>query len=239
MNTEATSHLDDERCADLVLGLLKDTDRRAAVEHAARCLDCAARLRSHVAAAVRAAADEPAASGAGLREPEAGRVVVLPRTARRGWLLLPAAAALVVVSLWLPRAGGPGRSGAGEWLPPPGEAVLARGEAPLDGHLAAGFAAYARRELAAVERELSAVQAEGGAEQARRLYLAHALLARGEHARALELLRSLDFRELPLGVSRAAAGLLARALRAGGAQAAADSLERRLRETPAWVPVRP
>lgn len=230
MTIERDLHLDDDRCAEIALSLSPERERVTALAHAARCEACAERLRSHVAASVRARADEPHAQV---------RALVPARRPRRSWLLLPAAAALVAASVWLPRAIGPRTTREASRLPSPTEALLPRGVAPLDPRLAAGFDAHARGDLEGAVRELSAAKAEGGAEQARRLYLADALLARGEHEQALVLLRSLEFTSLPVRVSREAAALLARALRASGARARADSLERRLRETPEWVPVHP
>lgn len=241
MAADTTAHLDDDRCAELALSLLSGDDRRDALAHAAACEPCAVRLRSHVAAAVRATADVPAARRAAAAPARLPAPASRPsgRRARLAWRMLPAAAAIALASLLLPRGTAPPRGGEGPWLPAPVEALVPRGESPLDPHLAAGFEAYARRDLATVARELGAVRAQGGAEQARRLYLAHAQLARGEHDAALALLRSVAFEELPLAVAREALALLVRALRAAGETAEADSLERRLRETPAWVPVRP
>jgi hypothetical protein len=82
-------------------------------------------------------------------------------------------------------------------------------------------------------------RAEGPAEQARLVYLAHAWLELGEPGRAVPLLRSVDFVQLPAGLSREAASMLARALRASGRVAEADTLENVLRRTPEWVPFRP
>lgn len=228
--SERDRHLDDARCADLVLGLLATAERERALRHAERCTPCATRLRAHVSATFRARADQP------------GAVLAIPRPrAARGWvfgLAGGAAAVLVGVVLLMSRpASRP--SAATHWLSTPSEGTLMRTGQPADPRLSAGFAAYARRDLAAAERDLEAAHASEGAEQARRLYLAHVLLLREDSRGALALLRSLDYTDLPATVSRDAVALLAQALRAEGSIGSADSLEHALRQTPEWVPVLP
>jgi hypothetical protein len=109
----------------------------------------------------------------------------------------------------------------------------------MDARLEAGLAAYARHDLVTAERELTAARASDGAEQARRLYLAHVKLLRHDPSGALALLRSLEYIELPAAVSRDAVRLLAQALRAEGEAASADSLDRALEHSPEWAPVLP
>src|SRR5207245_2253540 len=101
----------------------------------------------------------------------AGAVRRLPPT----WTLataLAAAAALVLLMGW-PR--GTERIGLRptSWLAMPTDGVLLREGEAEDPHLAAGFAAYARHDLAGARRELEAAHASETAEQARRVYLAH------------------------------------------------------------------
>lgn len=232
MTTALDLHLHEDRCAELVLGLVGEAERETAIAHAERCDACARRLRAHVAAQARMLADRPAPLSAVAPRP----IHRIPRL--RYWL--PAAAALAVVSVLLVQRLGP-QAPAPEtrWLPALGEPQLLRGATPADPHLAAGLEAYAARDLETTARELAAARAEGPAEQARRVYLAHAWLELGEPERALPLLQSVRFLELPGPVSREAVVLLARALRATGHAAEADSLERLLHRTPDWVPVRP
>lgn len=232
MTIDLDLHLDEDRCAELVLGLLGADEREAAIAHAERCEACALRLRAHVAAQARMLADQPDALST--RAPRA--ILRLPRA--RYWL--PAAAALALVSVLLARSlAPPAPAPESGWLPALGEPHLLRGERPIDPHLAAGMKAYVDRDLEVAARELGSARAEGPAEQARRVYLAHAWLELGEPERALPLLRSVNFTELPAAVSREAVGLFARALRATGHAADADSLERLLHRTPEWIPVRP
>jgi len=226
----AGSHVDDARCADLVLGLLSHAERRDAIAHATLCEECALRLREHVAAAVRAAD-----AGAARRGP--ARIARL----RPAWIVpsaLAAAAAVLALVVLGPHAA---RRPAGPepWLLTSADGVLLREGEAEDPHLARGFAAYARHDLAAARRELEQAQGHDTSEQARRLYLAHVLLMQGEPARALALLQSLDWVQIPVAVRREAARIDARALRATGHAAAADSLEKRLSSTPEWIPVLP
>lgn len=232
LDEQGEGHLDDFRVADLVLGFLGDDDRAEALAHAARCDECAERIRAHVSAQARMAADRPGAA-----------VLQHPATARRAsrvWHWLPAAAALIVATVLVVRLPGPRERAVGSvWLPALVEPQLLRGETPLDPHLAAGMDAYARRDLERAGSELSRARAVGPAEQARRLYLAHARFEQGEREQALELLRAVDFAQLPAGVARDGLGLLVRALRATGHGAEADSLERMRLRAPEWLPVRP
>jgi hypothetical protein len=228
--SERDLHLDDARCADLVLGLLPDAEYQRVVAHARQCTACALRLRVHVAAGFRARADRP------------GAILALPRPERRRVARFlgggaAAAAVLLAVVLW-PRAT-LRTPAAVAWLATPSAGTLIRSGDAADARLEAGFAAYARRDLATAERELSAAHVADGAEQARRLYLAHVKLLHHDTRGALELLRSLDYIDLPAAVEHDAVRLLAQALRAEGEHDPADSLERALARSPEWAPILP
>jgi hypothetical protein len=224
---EPAPHLDDIRCTDLVLELLPAEARRSALAHASDCPECAARLQSHVAALSRMRADLPAR----------GRVHRL----RPAWTLAPAlaAAAALLLIVWWPRDTARHATRPTAWLSMPAEGVLLREGSAEDPHLAAGFAAYARHDLPVARRELEAAHVSETSEQARRVYLAHVVLLEGDAARALALLRSVDWIELPAAVHRPAVELLAEAERATGHPASADSIRRALRTTPEWVPILP
>ena len=217
-------HLDDARCADLVLGLLSAPEHARAIAHASTCVPCAERLRAHARAHERARLVPPARSR---RRPKA----IL-------WFVPMAAAAAALFLLWMtpPR---PHALRPSAWLPVPSGDVLWREGQTEDTHLQAGFAAYARHDLALAAREFEAARTSDASEQARRLYLGHVRLEQGRAREALALLRSVDWASLPLAVERDGVALFARALRANDAPAAADSIERALETTPEWVPVRP
>jgi hypothetical protein len=121
----------------------------------------------------------------------------------------------------------------------PAEGVLLREGEAEDPHLVAGFAAYARHDLAGARRELERAHASETAEQARRVYLAHVLMLEGDAVGALGLLRSVDWIELPAAVHRPAVELLERAERATGHPASADSIQHALETTPEWIPILP
>jgi hypothetical protein len=226
---EPAQHLDDTRCSDLVLELLGPDLRRDALAHASHCPECAARLRSHVAAVHRMRADQPGSrSGQGHRFSPARTLAPA----------LAAAAALVLL-VWWPRGAPRQATEPAAWLTMPSEGVLLREGEAEDPHLVAGFAAYARHDLAGARRELEVAHASETAEQARRVYLAHVVWLQGDAAHALELLRSIVWIELPAAVHRPAVELLARAERATGHPASADSIEHALRTTPEWIPIQP
>ena len=222
--TEATleMHLDDARCADLVLRLLPDDERAAALSHAAVCAECEARLRAHVSAAERARADSPVRSAA----PVAGSVGRWPRRRIVTWA---AAAALVIaVALPLMRSRLPAHEPAFS-LPVPGEEVRTRAGESEDPHLTAGLEAYRAHDLATADRELSAARATGAPDALRRLYLADVRLALNDAPGALELLRGIRWTAIPEPWRRDGVGLLVRALRRTGQSASADSIERAVR----------
>lgn len=225
--TELAHPLDDSRCADLVLDLVAPAERAQLLAHARACPACARRLRSHLSALARARSVPRVLER---------KVYLLPPA----WAWLPAAAALVVMSviLW-PRPHATLPDARAHWLPVPAEGVLLREGQAEDPHLTAGFAAYARHDLVGAARELEAARTQDASEQARRLYLAHVRLLQGRPAESLSLLRSLTWTMLPGAVQRDGVALLARALRASGEIAAADSLEHALATTPEWVPVQP
>ena len=226
---DRSPHLDDLRCTDLVLELLTPDQRRDALAHAGSCPDCAARLRSHVAAVQRMRSDLPG--------PRRSRVQKLTRPGTLAPAL--AAAAALVMLVWWPRGSERIDVRPTHWLETPTDGVLLREGEAEDPHLAAGFMAYARHDLPAARRELEAAHAGETAEQARRVYLAHVLLLQGDANSALELLRSVSWIELPASIHRQATELLVQALRATGHPASADSLEHALRTTPEWVPLLP
>lgn len=218
-------HLDEACCADLVLGLLPLEQQEQALAHAGRCAACEAMLRAHAGATVAA------------RAAERGRASVLPLPVQRflagprGWrgAAIAAAAAAVLLVVMLPSRQGPAPAQPPTaWLEPPGELVRTRAEGTLDPRLADALAAYERRELATAVAALREVQATGAAEQVRRLYLGHALLADAQPIEALAWLSSVERDRLPEPWRTQAAEALVAAWRANGQPSPADSLERTL-----------
>lgn len=225
----ASQHLDDARCTDAVLGLLDDEARASMLRHVAGCAECAARLRAHAAAAERAQADWRSRSAAG-PAPVTPLPVRRPPALRRALVATLAAAAVVAVMFAVPLLRTrPVSDGSAPWLADPGELVRVREGAASDPRLASGLQAYARRDLAAAERDLEAAQVTGSAAHVRALYLAQVRHARGDAAGALDLLRHVAWDEVPEPWRRDGLRLLARALRAAGQGAAADTIEHALR----------
>lgn len=221
-------HLDDARCADLVLGLLESGERAEALAHAQTCAACEARLRAHVGAGERAQADRLTL------------VDTLPLHAPRpqwglitGGLAAAAAIALVFAAPMLrPRALTP----AATTLPMPGDEVLSRDSGVSDPHLAAGLAALRAHDMAAAERELTAANTTGTAEIVRRLYLAQVLEASSDAKGALAQLRSVRFFDLPEPWRTSGAQLYVRVLRRTGHVATADSVEAALTSAQTGTP---
>lgn len=219
-------HLDDARCADLVLGLLAPAERADATSHAVVCAVCAVRLRQHVSVHERWRTESRAV------RTQQGRPGHWPW----GWAAAAALVAVFMIPRMIPT---PPPTVHEVRLAPPAEGVLMREGEAEDGHLRAGLDAYAAGDLVLAQRELEQARAKGSAEEARRLYLAQTLMSRGQASAALALLRSLNWLMLPSHVQHDAVALYARALRATGRPAAADSLEQALERTPEWQPIRP
>ena len=214
------AHLDDDRCADLMLGLLPDAERELSLAHARRCPSCEERLRAHA----RAKAQHDARSQR--RSTSAGTVLSLPPRARGRWIVFGAAAALAVV-LGLPRLLPPHEPAPMHWLPAPGSGLTLR-DGGSDPHLTTGLEAYGRRDLATARKELEVAQVSGGNETARRLYLSNTLLALDETESALTLLQSIDLLTLPAPWREEALWSLQLAYRRTGQERRADSLRREL-----------
>jgi len=228
-------HLDDARCADLVLGLTPVAEREAALAHVSECSACEERLRAHAMAAERARADRPANAGARVLP----MPLVRPHVPMRRALSFAAAAA-IVIALAIPILGRlPNKAEKRHWLPALGEQVRTREGELADPRLTAGLEAYAAHDLERANRELSAAHATGGAEQMRRLYLAHVRLALGDPRGATALLQSLEWRTVPEPWRREGIALLARALRRDGRRTAADSIERALKHVEPGTPFLP
>ena len=225
-----SDHLDDAGCADLVVGLLPQSERARALAHAAGCPRCEAMLRAHVGATERAWFDSPGRASATRR--------AIPLPSARAWTI--AAAAVLAVVFATPRFLSHGDHAAADMmLPAPGAEVRTREGGLEDPHLAAGLAAYAARDLVIAERELWAARVEGSSETLRRLYLAQVRMARGDARAAAGLLRDLDWRTVPEPWRRDGVSLLARALRAIGADVSADSIEHSLSTLDPALPLVP
>lgn len=225
-------HLDEATCADLVLGLLPRLEGEAWRRHTSLCSRCEARLRAHAGASVRAQVEARALAGPGSRPLEAERPGVARVTRLRPhWLdaSIVAAAAAVLLLVLMPRATkSPREAVRSEWLASPREMVRMRAEGALDPNLAQGFEAYGDRDLTGSVRLLRSAHATAAAEQARRLYLGHALLADGQPIEALAWLKSVDLAQLPEPWKAQATRALVAACRANAEHDRADSLERAL-----------
>ena len=213
---EPSPHLSEAQCADLVLALLSDAEQAWALTHARSCAACEERLRLHTAAHARAAAAERLRQNGAASQ---SRVLPLPR-----WIWIAAAAALVAVIALPQLLHGPQREPQ-RWLPNP-EAGITLREGESDPHLATGLAAYGRRDLGTATRELAVAQVSGGAETARRLYLANTLLALDEPEAALTLLQGIDLLNVPEPWQEEALWSLQTAYRQTGQEMRADSIQR-------------
>jgi hypothetical protein len=162
-----------------------------------------------------------------------------PPVWRDARVLTVAAAALFLFAVaWPLIARGPWISRP-TWLPAAGEVVRTREGETEDPRIAAGLAAYERRDLETAERELSAARASGATDLLRRLYLGHVRLERGDPHGAVEMLNALPWKLVPEPWRREGVRVLARALRQDGDAARADSIERALRQSDVSAPFVP
>lgn len=220
------AHLDEACCADLVLGLLPPEHAERALAHAGQCAECEAMLRAHAGAAVAArVAQQPRASVLPL---SVQRFLRGPRGWRGSAVAAAAAAVLLLALLPTRREPAPPQPPT-PWLESASEWVRTRAEGALDPRLADGLAAYERRELTVAVATLREVQATGAAEQVRRLYLGHALLASEQPIEALAWLTSVEREQLPEPWRSQADRALMTAWRANGRHSQADSLQRTFR----------
>lgn len=101
-----------------------------------------------------------------------------------------------------------------------------------DARLLEGLDAYARHDARAAEHQLANARAGGREESVRRLFLASAVLARGDERRAAALIESVDLqRDLPEPWRAEGLRTLALAWRRSGRVAQADSLASLLEAT--------
>jgi hypothetical protein len=225
---EADVHVDDERCIELLSGLLPPPERERLLAHTARCVECEERLRLRGAERVRIEARAPEGYRSATQRPRF-RPWPVPRWAAPAGL---AAAACLVVVLVLSRSRSPIPQPA--WLPAGDGVVDLRGGGE-DEALAAGIEAYARRDLDAAIDRLRAAKEAGSYEVARGIYLGSALVARGAFDEAADLLG-----RLPLQIAVEPWRSEARwnyyvALSGARRRAAADSMLRALAREPGVV----
>lgn len=211
-------HLEDDLCAALALGIVTPSERDRAVDHARACVPCEMRLRAHVGADIRARADlaQEAAVVRLARPHVSGRIVAA---------IAATAVAAALIAVFVVRAPARRTQAAPEWLTTPGDLVRMRSEGALDEALHAGLDAYARHDLPAAIIALRAAKVNGGAEQARRLYLGHALLASGNAKEARAWFESLNLDLLPEPWRAEGRRSLVAAWRLTGRTRQADSLE--------------
>jgi hypothetical protein len=239
----STPHLTEERCNDILLGLVSRQNARRAAEHARSCPRCEAllqrlsaefeTLRSRGAPQRDAAGAwqhpsipaDTAASPSETMQVHANRIAPPRwRRARSLWLGGLAAAAVVVAVLsW------PGRmthdSGQTWWIPVESQVLHNRSAAArADSSFAAGLRAYAQRDAANAIPLLEAARAQDGWEDLRRVYLASALVHTSQGDAALGILQRLDVQTLPQPWRDRAQWVRFQALQITGRHTEADSL---------------
>ncbi len=240
-DSRAVPHVSEAWCADLALGLCDEDARDDAFTHATGCATCEERLRAALASHERARS--AVAERLGARPSHA--VLPLPAPRRAPWRspawALAAAAALMAL-LFVPRmirAPHPERERF-RWLSTSEGGLVSReGAQPGDADVRAGIEAYQRRDLAQARRLLEHARANGVLEDARRVFLGNTWLALGDPARALEALRTVEWRNVPPPWREEAQWTLQLALRRVGRTAQADSVARALEQAGTETPPSP
>jgi hypothetical protein len=152
-------------------------------------------------------------------------VTVRGRRAGSWRIVAGVAVAAALVAVFVVRAPSQRTGAAPAWLTTPDEMVRTRSDLPTDDALRTGLEAYARHDLPVAIAALRSAKGSGGVEQARRLYLGHALLASGQPREAREWLERVDLDALPDPWREEARRSLAAAWRQTGSARQADSLE--------------
>ena len=223
-------HVADERCLDLVHGLLPGDELERVLQHVRGCASCESRVRRITAdrEALRARFGRGGAAVRGVERASRWRLV-------RRWLPIAAAATLVIA--FAVRTNLPARAPvAGRWIPVEQGEILRRGAgAGMDPLLRQGLLAYARRDAVGAVRSLRASRVQGSEAQLRSLYLASALVWSSRPVEALGVLDSLTAAGLPEPWRSEALWVRYLALDRAGRRAAADAQLRALQAAPGDV----
>lgn len=221
-NFMSAPHVDEDRCLDLVQGLLNPAERRIALEHLQACAGCERRFREIAASHARAL------SAAATILPEQVPAQIT-KFRPRPWLLAAACIAAVLGVARFARQV-PSESAFVSDL----ESHLPRAQlrgairdlqiSAGDTTIAAGLNAYNRGEYAAARRYLETTIAGGRLETVRKVYLGSTLLELGEAVGAVRLLRDLDMKRIPEPWKSETQWNLALALERSGRVATADSI---------------
>jgi hypothetical protein len=241
-------HPDDDMLLDLVLDLLPREREEQVLDHVAHCRACESMMRrlgreKERLAPPPSSAFLPHAATPGDARQEAftssiRRWIGGPWTIRR---LLPMAgfvAGLALVVIFLIPRGPMSRSQIeANWLPAP-PVLLQRGglkDNAMSGRLAAGLAAYNRRDLPSAIRNLQEATVSPELESFRSIYLASALTMSGEYPQAIRLLRKQTPDFLPDPWDTEVHWTLLVAFERAGRRASADSLRRILAAHPGEI----
>ncbi len=222
----ATPHIGDDRCLDLVQGLLGAEERQATLRHLKLCHACEDRFQQIAASHARGLS--AVASVLQKSQPtSASRVPLRPRT--RTWILAAASVAALVGVVRFTSKLSPEVAvvtGPESRLPQARlrGAVRELGVAAADTALSAGLDAYNRNDFAGARRWLETARVGGRWESVRRIYLGSTLLELGEPAGAVAVLRYLDVRLVPEPWKSEARWTLAMALARTSNATSADSI---------------
>lgn len=205
---EACGHLDEDDCIDLVAGLVPAARRSRMLDHAGGCAACERRLLT-AGADLESLRSKPAPAGwavptsNGSPAPRALEppIPIMPRrSVVRFAIPLALAAALVVVLLRTIPGKERGPVPRPYWMSTSGDLQRLRSAhgSDADSLFWQGLAAYESHDAGRAVKLLTDAQATGGLNDLRRLYLASALVNRGEARAALDLLEALRIEQLPM-----------------------------------------
>jgi hypothetical protein len=233
------AHLDLHTRLDLLHDLLPPDEKRKALAHLAICPTCEERFHRRLThheilrtGKVPQTADGPLAWSGRVRQFQEKPTPGLWRRLRDAVAWPPVryagvlAGAAVILLLVLPMQ----REDRGQdlqltWLPPVGERITFRDSTLTreDEDVAAGFEAYARRDLGQATELLAGAEVSGAYEILRKTYLGSALAWNGHHEQAVSVLQTIAPEKLPEDYDEALWALYV-SLRRLGRDDAADSL---------------
>ena len=208
------SHLNEDRCLDLIRGFLSPEERERILAHMQACAECETLFVRHLAdeerlrarGALRATPDgrlklEPYLTEEPATAPDSRRQS-LRRFLRPALGVASTAAAVVVLLLLSPRQAGDDPAAMLRPMPALGEQVRLRSDPPYgqDEAFALGVDAYERGDLHTAVKRLERATTTGGPgrlEALRRIYLGSAYARLGQFDEAAQVLETVPFVSVP------------------------------------------
>jgi len=238
--TPAGTHLSDDLCHDIVLGLVAQSDARRAAQHAMQCAPCESLL-------LRAATELETLRSRGTPQRQSDGIFAhatpsahdrrhdtaprrRPVLTRRWFWALAAGLVLAVLLTW--RTGLRHGESTAYWLPVETDGLQPRSESHGDTGFDTALQAYQQHDTQRALPLLQATLPDEGRDLLRRIYLASALVHTGSADQGLQVLQDLDVETLPQPWRDRCLWIQIDALEAVGRMQEAQVLMRQLADSP-------